>query len=468
VWLADVANTCRLVFLAIATLVVCSCVGGSRGVVTALVEAKPSYREAGSSLRLKQSGSPWWETFDDRTLTKLIPQALGNNLEIQAVAARISQADATLRQAGGRLFPQIDGEGSYGVRWTDDDDGSGDERATSTNLSSLLDWEVDLWGRLRSAREARQLERDATISDWLGARLLLSVAVAEAYFEILEQKRQLLLLDDQIENSQTLLDLTELRFGQAQSSVVDVLQQREQLAAIKTRVPAVEARLEQLTYALEVLLGLPPGTGPSLAVEESRLPPSSLRTVGVPSDLLQNRPDLVASAQRVAAIDHEVAEAIADRLPRLTLGGSASGSGGPGIDTLITNAVASATTPIFDAGIRKAEVSRRQAALNEALASYSHDYLTAVRDVETALVLERKQVERMNLLNQELDTAKKLLRESHHRWGQGLTDYLPVLTAVVTVQRLEREIITSHREIVSSRVTLHRAIGGPMDTELKR
>jgi outer membrane protein TolC len=74
----------------------------------------------------------------------------------------------------------------------------------------------------------------------------------------------------------------------------------------------------------------------------------------------------------------------------------------------------------------------------------------------------------MNLLNQELDTAKKLLRESHHRWGQGLTDYLPVLTAVVTVQRLEREIITSHREIVSSRVTLHRAIGGPMDTELKR
>ena len=465
-WPADVANTFRLALLAIASVAIASCVGGSRGVVTALVEANPSYREAGSSLRLKQSGRPWWETFEDRALTRLIRQALGNNLELQAVAARISQANATLRQAGGRLFPQIDGEGSYGVRWTDDD--SQDQRETSSNLGALVDWEVDLWGRLRSSREARRLERDATISDWLGARLLLSVAVAETYFEILEQKRQLLLLDDQIKNSQTLLELTELRFGQAQSSVVDVLQQREQLAAIRTRVPTVEGRLQQLSYALDVLLGRAPGNGPAIAGKEIDLPSSSLRTVGVPSDLLQNRPDLVASAQRVAAIDQEVAETIADRLPRLTLGGFVSGTGGPGIESVITNAVSSLAAPIFDAGIRKAEVARRQEALREALASYSHDYLTAVRDVETALVLERKQVERMTLLNQELDIAQKLLRESHHRWGQGLTDYLPVLTAVITVQRLERELITSHREILSARVALHRAIGGPMETELER
>ena len=159
------------------------------------------------------------------------------------------------------------------------------------------------------------------------------------------------------------------------------------------------------------------------------------------------------------------AEAIADRLPRLTLGGSVSGTGGPGLDTIITNAVASVAAPIFDAGIRKAEVRRRQAALKEALSSYSNNYLSAVRDVETALVLERKQAERIDLLNQQLDTAKKLLRETRHRWGQGLTDYLPVLNAVVTVQGLEREVITSHRELLSSRVALHRAIGGPIDSE---
>ena len=463
-WLANVVNAFRFVLLATATLAVCSCVGGSRGTVTALVEANPSFREVATALGGQQLGRPWWESFSDRALTKLVRQALGNNLELQAVAARISQADAMLRQAGGRLFPQVDGSGSYAVRWTDGDS-SQDKRATSTNLGALLDWEMDLWGRLRSAREADRLERDASISDWLGARLLLSASVAETYFEILEQSRQLLLLEKQIENNQTLLDLTELRFGQAQSSIVDVLQQREQLAATKTRVPTIEGRLQQLTYALDVLLGLPPGNGPTLSGKELELPPASLRTVGVPANLLQKRPDLVASAQRVAAIDHEVAEAIADRLPRLTLGGSVSGTGGPGLDTIITNAVASVAAPIFDAGIRKAEVRRRQAALKEALSSYSNNYLSAVRDVETALVLERKQAERIDLLNQQLDTAKKLLRETRHRWGQGLTDYLPVLNAVVTVQGLEREVITSHRELLSSRVALHRAIGGPIDSE---
>jgi NodT family efflux transporter outer membrane factor (OMF) lipoprotein len=463
--LASIVNALRLLLLAFTTLAVCSCVGGSEGSVTALVQANPTFREAGPSLGRRQSERPWWETFGDRTLTKLVRQALGNNLEMHAIAARISQADAALRQAGGRLFPQLEGDGSYAVRWTDEDDTTQSRRTTSTNLGALLDWEIDLWGRLRSAREARRLEREATYSEWLGARLLLSASVAETYFEILEQKRQLLLLEDQIENNQTLLDLTELRFGQAQSSVVDVLQQREQLAATKTRVPTIEGRLQQLIYALEVLLGIPPGNGPSISGKVLGLPPSSLRTVGGPSDLLQNRPDLVSSAQRVAAIDQEIAEAIANRLPRLNLGGSLSGSGSPGINTVITNAVASAAASVFDAGIRKAEVARRQAALKEALADYSHDYLGAVRDVEIALLLERKQAERLNLLTRQLDTAKKLLRESHHRWGQGLTDYLPVLNAVVTVQSLEREIITSHRELLSSRVALHRAIGGPMDME---
>jgi len=135
---------------------------------------------------------------------------------------------------------------------------------------------------------------------------------------------------------------------------------------------------------------------------------------------------------------------------------------------VIANAFASATATLFDTGIRKAEVERREAALREALTAYSNDYLEAVRDVETALVLERKQVERTDLLNRQLDTAKSLLRESRHRYSQGLTDYLPVLNAVVTVQGLEREVITNHRELLSARVALHRAIGGPMDKEPKR
>ncbi len=463
----DVVRTLFLFAAGALTWIASSCVGGSRGLVSALVEPNPQYQHGASTSEWPSKESkpkPWWQAFKDNTLDQLMRQGLTGNLELQSLVARIEQADAALRQAHGRLLPELNADGSYGVRWTDSSDDSQAVRETSMNLGGLLDWEIDLWGRLRSARAARRLEREAAIADWRGARLLLSVSIAETYFEMLEQERQLRLLDEQIAAGQTLLDLTELRFGQAQSSVVDVLQQREQLAATKTRVPTVEGRLVQLTLTLHVLLGQAPGHDMPRIAGELKAPPA-LPALGVPADLLVDRPDLLASAQRVAALDYEVAEAIADRLPRLRLGGSLSGIGGPGIDTLIANAVASVAAPVIDGGIRKAEVAKRQAAVREALAAFSQQYLEAAREVETALILERKQAERVRLLGNQLGTAQSLLTESRNRYRQGLTDYLPVLTALETVQQLEREHLTSRRELLSFRIALHRALGGPLSEE---
>lgn len=439
-----------------------SCVGGSRGLVSAVVEVAPHYHEGGSFETAAPVCDPWWEAFHEGALDRFMKQALSRNLELQAAAARIAQAEAAFRQAGGQLLPQVTADGSFGTRWilADADDASSN-RETSADLGGLLDWELDLWGRLRAARDARRLEREATVADWQGARLLLSVAVAETYFELLEQQRQLRLLEEQIEAGQTLLDLTELRFGQAQSSVVDVLQQREQLAATKTLVPIVEGRLRQLQYALDVLLGRAPGTGS--AVPERKVPvPPTLGEIGVPMDLWRQRPDLLAAMNRVVALDREVAEAIADRLPRVSLRTGLSSLGSPRIDTIVANALAAVAAPLIDGGVRQAEIAKRRAALQEALATLSNAYLEAVRDVETALALERAQGKHLHLLEEQLDTAQSLLRESRNRYRQGLTDYLPVLTALVTVQRLERDRITSRREWLSARIALHRALGGPM------
>ena len=447
--------------LVVTAAILSSCaVSGPHGAVTTVVEAGAEFQELsgiGGRSRAARKAEPWWKSFNDRVLDKLIREALGKNFSLEAAGARIAQADAALRQAGGRLFPMVDAGGSYIAQWTDD----GSPTDESTRLGALLDWELDVWGRLRSARKARELERDASVADFFGARVLLSASVAETYFEILEQESQLRLLEEQIETGQTLLDLTELRFGQAQSSVVDVLQQRVQLAATETLKPGVEARLRQLEYALDVLLGRTPGSGAQVRYRELQ-PPPALPSAGVPSELLKNRPDLIATGQRVAAIDYEVAEAIADRLPRFNLGASTAATGAPTIDTVVAGAVGSIAGPVFDAGIRKAEVARRRAELKEAIAAYSQGYLAAIRDVETALVLERKQAERVSLLANQLDIAQRLLRESRNRYSQGLTDYLPVLTAVVTEQNLQRELVTSRRELLSFRVALHRALGGPM------
>jgi outer membrane protein TolC len=182
----------------------------------------------------------------------------------------------------------------------------------------------------------------------------------------------------------------------------------------------------------------------------------------VPSDLLRNRPDLIAEQLRLASIDAQIAEAVADRLPRFTIGVSGSAAGSPTIDSLVANAFAGIAGPVFDAGVRKAEVDRRRSLYEEAINAYSQTYLRAVRDVETALVQERKQGERIRLLERQLEIAQNLLKETRNRYSQGLTDYLPVLAAVTTEQDLQRDLITNRRQWLSFRIALHRSLGGPV------
>jgi len=426
--------------------------------ITPAVTASGAFHELGTASAMLPATN-WWSGFGDPDLDAFMEEALHSNLELQILVARIEQADALLRLAGGRLLPQLDAVGDYDARWADLDDSPTREEASS--VGGLLTWELDVWGRLRAARRAELMESMATRHDYEGGRLLLSVAVAETYFEILEQRLQHRLLNQQIEANQTLLDLTRLRFGQAQSSIVDVLQQREQLDSTLALVPEIESRLEQLEYALDVLLGQAPGTRPRIRHEALQEPPP-LEGGGVPSSLLEHRPDLVAARDRVVAVDYRVGEAIADRLPRFVIGGSLTAGGTPGLDTLVGTLFASAVAPVYDAGTRRAEVERRRALLREQIADFSNLYLGAVRDVETALLRERHQKDRVALLSEQLRTAQRLLNETRNRYSQGLTDYLPVLAALTRSQNLERDLLNSRRVWLTDRVAVHRALGGPL------
>ena len=406
--------------------------------------------------------SPWWTEFEDPALDRLVVEALRDSLELQQLTARIEQASALLRQSGAQLFPTVTGSAGYDSTWTDLDDSSATDREESASVGALLSWELDVWGRLRSARRAAEREVDVARYDWMGGRLMLSASVAETYFEILEQREQLRLLREQMRVNQTLLELTQLRFGQGLSSIVDVLQQREQLASTQARLPEIEAREGQLQQILNVLLGRAP-EAPVPVREGGLAHPPPVPPSGLPSDLLSNRPDLQAARAEVVALDHRVGEAIADRLPRVVIGGSVSAVGEAGLGGLVGNTFASAFGPLFDAGERRAVVDWRRAQLTEALAAFSNEYLVAVREVETALLVGRKQAERVELQVAQLQIAQRLLNETRNRYNQGLTDYLPVLAAVSTEQTLQRELVTSRRQSLSYRVALHRALGGTME-----
>lgn len=404
----------------------------------------------------------WWETFEDADLNRLVESGLAANFGLQQFVARIEQAAALARQAGARSYPSLDLIGGYELEW-DGETATGEsrDRQDSANIGVLLGWELDVWGRLSSLRRAEDLTAQATVEDWLGARLLLSTAIAQTYFEIQEQRRQLEVIHTQIEINQTLHQLTSLRFGQGQSSIVDVLQQQEQLEATLARVPETEARIGQLHYALDVLLGQPPGHDPHVMSSRPGHPPP-LPAVGIPALLLTRRPDLRAAQKRVLAFDYDVGVAVAEQLPTLVLGASLVARGDPSFNDEIATVFAGLAGPLFDAGERRSEVDLRKARLKEALAGYSDQYLAALSEVETALLAERKNEERLVLVEQQLATAQRLLTEARNRFSQGLTDYLPVFTSLAIVQSLERDVVRSRRIVLSARIGLHRALGGPM------
>lgn len=401
----------------------------------------------------------WWRALGDERLIETIEAALSENLDVQQARLRIEQSAALARRAGSRLPPALDFGAGAEREWPDKGVDHNDRLTGELRLS----WEVDLWGRLSSAREAARQETVAAREDLQATALLLSAAVAEAYFGIIEQRLQLALLDEQIEVGQTLLGLIELRFGQGQASVVDVYQQRQQLASTRSQFPLIRSRLGVLENRLKVLLARAPTEGGPLVGTDLPVLPD-LPDIGVPSDLLANRPDLRRIRHELTAADHRVAEAVADRLPRLQIGLHRSYRGTEfdrlTADGLATSLMADLAAPLIDWGDRKAEVDRRRAVAAELLLSLSQAYLTAVEEVENALWLERRQRELIDALRKELRIARSNLKETRTRYGQGLTDYLPVLAAVQSLQALERSLLTRRRELVSIRVLLYRALGG--------
>jgi outer membrane protein TolC len=241
-----------------------------------------------------------------------------------------------------------------------------------------------------------------------------------------------------------------------------VLRQRQLVESTRGERIAVEERLRLLEYRLAVLLGRAPGTlEPPERGELVALPP--LPATGVPAALVERRPDVRELFHNVLAADRRVAEAIADRYPRFTLSLSAD-TGGPRVsdifDAWFANLVLAAVQPLLDGGERRAEVARTRAVVSERVHQYGAAILLALREVEDALVQERKRTERIENLDRQLVLAREVLARLRDRYVQGNVNYIDVLQAVVSQQTLERRRLEAQRERIEFRIGLCRALAG--------
>ena len=414
----------------------------------------------------------WWKAFGDPELDRLQEKALNANLDLRQAWARLAQADALARQAAAAQWPELGLSAGVGRSRTAVAGGrlGGAVEVDRVSLSGGAAYELDVWKRVASLKRGAALDRDAARQDLDAMAVTLSARVATTWFTFLEEGAQLDLLREQEEMGRTFLELTLLRFSTGLSSVLDVYQQRQQLAATRAQIPLARARREVARHQLAVLVG--EAVLPDQGLEPGRLadlPP--FPAVGVPADLLQRRPDIRRAQLRLAAADHRIAAALADRLPALRIGGDTGfesydfGEIGNLFSNWVWNVMANLTFPVFDGGRRKAEVDRTRAVVRERLDAYGQAVLVAVQEVQDARVREQRHREYLEGVERQVALARSTLQEARVRYANGLSDYLPVLASLQSLQELERGLLAARRNLLAYRVDLYRAMGGDWPSE---
>jgi NodT family efflux transporter outer membrane factor (OMF) lipoprotein len=410
----------------------------------------------------------WWEGFGSEELNLLVTETLRGSPTLRASLARLEQARALAVQAGAERSPDLDLRA--GASETRRRTGGQIVSDSSRNLTLVSSWELDFWGRMRAEHRSALLETEASREGLYSAALTLSSEVTLTWLEIISVRRQLALFKEQLETNRTILELIELRYLKGLANVLDIYQQRQVVAEIEAGFPQLEAQLQTLYHEIAVLSGKPPRAEMGLTADsfpEITAQPGA----GIPADLLSKRPDVRAAGLKLRVAESEVTAARADRLPAVNLSATAGFSSDSFSDLLekwLTTLAANLTWPLFNAGSMDAAVTRNERIVEERLASYEQTVLNAIREVEDSMVREFKQTAYIEALNEQLLISRDGFREAVSRYRKGLSDYLPVLSALTSTQRLERSIVQARLERLSQRVKLHRALGGGwMEEEFK-
>ncbi|SAI49529.1 outer membrane efflux protein [Bordetella ansorpii] len=420
----------------------------------------------------------WWKVFNDPTLDALQAQALQANQTLQAAAARLSQARALLRDARSDQYPNLDaGIGPSRQRVSPASQGLRDDGPASTNTlwraQASVSYEVDLFGRVSSGVEAANADAQQSAALYRSVLLALQADVATGYFQVRQLDAELQIYRQTVDLRGASLKLIQQRYDAGDIGELDLARSRAELESARADAAGVQRQRSAAEHALAVLLGKAPA--------EFDMPSQPLSRVaidvpaGLPSTLLERRPDIAAAERAMAAANARVGVAKAAFFPRLDItaaGGFESSELGnlfqwSSRTFLLGPLVGTALSiPIFDGGRRQAGVDRARAVYEEDVANYRQTVLTAFREVEdnlSNLRLLRGQTEAQEAALQASTRAAKL---SQTQYREGSISYLDVIEADRSVLLQQRASVQLNGERARSTVNLIRALGGGWDTPL--
>lgn len=423
------------------------------------------------------ANNKWWEEFGDPHLNQIVAKTIFSNPDIHKAAASVMEARSIVRQTRADQYPSLDldANASRQQQSVIDYMAGGDYTTVKTDSFSMTlpaSFEIDLWGRLARATEAARADLLAAEEN---RRTIVQSLVAEAvtqYFNIQSLEAQLRITRQLTETYEKNLELVEARYRRGLTSVLEVRQARRSLAQSEAEIPSLTQAIGKARQALAVLQGRYPEAAGDKANRKKEVDPPPPIPTGLPSELLNRRPDIRAAEASLEAACARIGVAKANRFPQITLTGS-YGYTSNELQSLfepeseLWRIASDIYQPVFDAGKRKAAQKAAEARYRKQLAAYAKTVLDAFAEVEGALLTRKQQIERRSRLMDFSNEAEATLETAFDRYQRGLTDYLNVLDAQQAKFQADLNLIKAEYTIYTNRVALYRALGGGWDNPME-
>lgn len=409
--------------------------------------------------------SNWWATLNDPELTSLIDRALQGNTDLREAKARVREARARRGASAAEQFPSAEATASASRNRSNEAVGGG---IIQNRYSAGFDarWELDLFGGERRSVEAAQADLEASEADHSGVLVSLTAEVALNYIDLRSYQARLTVAQSNRDAQQETYQITQWRFQAGLVTERDVEQAKSNLEQTRAQIPALETSLEAAKNRLAVLLGKYPGTLDKELSERKSIPVASIEiAVGVPADALRNRPDVRQKERKLAAQTARIGVATADLYPKLSLTGSV------GLEALTAKGLTSSdnrtwgvslplTWNIFDGGRIRQNIEVQNALQEQALIQYEASILSALEEVENALVAFAQEQSRREALSEAEQASRRAVELAKSQYESGLVDFQVVLDAERSRLSVQDSLVQSEAAVTSDLIRLYKALGG--------
>ncbi|MCB2226181.1 MAG: efflux transporter outer membrane subunit [Desulfarculaceae bacterium] len=435
----------------------------------------PSWQQAGDpSLRRSESNLvTWWQVFDDPLLTSLIKRADLGNLTLKAAVSRVKQARAQLGVVTGELYPQVDANADGSRQQASQKALSNVTQQGITgeqfDIGASASWEIDLFGRIRRSVEAAQADLQASQEDRADVMVSLYSQVAQTYFTVRTLQARIAATQENITSQKGVLKLTQARFKWGLATDLDVSQAETVLGSSQAELPPLRTSLIQSFNTLALLLGLPPSSLRKELEKPMPLPALPAKVaVGVPADLLRQRPDIRRAERQLAAATARIGVATADLYPRFTLLGSLGTSASNFSDLFGAGSLTYSFGPsiywnIFAGGSIRSQIKVQDALTEQALLTYENSVLSALKEVEDSLEAFKQEKRRQVALAQTVSSSRRSLDLAIRLYKEGLQDFQPVLDAQRNLFNYDNQLAASKGQVAIDLVVIYQSLGGGWD-----